>query len=107
MVKLTEKIYKGHRILITNEDVSDKDWLFGYVELPKSNKYYGEKNLSNYNGLEAFRRLSFAGELPNEEGFFIGNTSREIKEIATLRDINFLINECEDLVDQLIEAGLD
>lgn len=66
-----------------------------------------KKNLTNYIGLEAFRRLSFAGELPNEDGFFIGNTSREIKEIATLRDINFLVKECEDLVDQLIEAGLE
>lgn len=107
MNKLIEKIYKGHRILVTNEHINDKDWLYGYVELPKSNQYYGEKNLTNYTGLKAFRRLSFAGELPNEVGFFIGNTSRELKEIATLRDINFLVKECEDLVDQLIEAGLE
>lgn len=46
MIKLTEKIYKGHRILVTNEHINDKDWLFGYVELPKSNKYYGEKKLN-------------------------------------------------------------
>jgi hypothetical protein len=107
MIKITEKIYKGHRILVTNEYINDKDWLFGYVELPKSNKYYGEKNLSNYTGLKAFRRLSFAGELPKEVGFFIGNTSREIQDEATSRDIEFLINECEDLVDQLLEEGLE
>ena len=96
-------VYKGHRALIVNTFENNNDLLIAYVELPKSNKLHGVTDLSNYPKDGVLRRVSFAGELPGEKGFFISNASQIIPEYADKVDLTFLVTECEELIEYLID----
>lgn len=79
----------------------------GYITLPKKfgHPHYDDLNVDVHGG------LTFNGYLDMAEGYLVGfdcaHSGDQIgyRGYGTFRDINFVIDQCEQLADQLIAIG--
>jgi len=96
--------------------------LNGYVRIPENHPYYDKDYTSDeLENIECHGGLTFSGELEGETGFFIGFDTAHYQDYmpfmqfalgqramelpydqAVYKDINYVRNECRNIVDQLV-----
>ena len=113
-VVLTEE-YRGYKVIVrklsyepwqitTSLYPINDHWYCGYVQIPKDNPFYG----MDYELLEPFISvhggLTFSGEIEEIDGYLIGFDCAHADDNPINQNENYTLNECLELVDQLIEV---
>lgn len=109
-----DEFYRGYRVLV--KQIGEKTnrvkpsclpsdyWYCGYVEIPKDSKFYNVDVFDDLDDeIEAYGGINFAENLDETGNFVLGFDCNHIGDSPEVQNIEFMLKECYNLVDQIIE----
>lgn len=98
-----EALYKGYRYYIRRRSLDFRDFYCGYVEIPKDHSLY-EVDYDDLEHINVHGGLTFSGRLDFSDEYLLGFDCAHDGDDTSVEDANYTANECERLIDQLIEV---
>lgn len=116
-IALKEK-YRGYKVFVRKVSYEPEEikkmtlsrdyyyWYCGYVVIPKDHPYYGVDydEVMEKGDIRIHGGLAFSGTFDDIDGFLLGFHCNHVGDSPIYQNENYTLNECLDLVDQLIEV---
>lgn len=112
------KKYRGYKVIVRKNIYEPEEimkltsphdyyyWYCGYVVVPKDHPYYGVDydEVMEKGDIRVHGGLTFSGTFDDIDGFFLGFDCNHVGDSPIYQNENYTLNECLELVDQLIEV---
>lgn len=99
--------YEIYKVSLVNEEdriCEHNSWLCGYVEVPKNHKLYGLYNDSYFDFIKCHGGITYSyGHREIRKGHYIGFDTAHYYSKEVCQDLEFCIDECKKIIDQLLE----
>lgn len=116
-ITLTRK-YRGYEVIVRKVSYEPEEikklklphdyyyWYCGYVVLPKDHPYYevDYDEVMEKGDIRVHGGLTFSGRFNDFDGYLLGFDCNHVDDNPSNQNENYTLNECLELVDQLIEV---